>query len=128
MRGRLQEYYENKGIQMEATTGYSPESNGLAECHNLRLLDMVLPMLADSADEDNGSPPLGSHYAWDAFQYANDIHNATPTSGALVGQTLTEGFLGRAVALRLFRELGVEFGFTLPADHTPTDTSWHPEG
>jgi hypothetical protein len=127
MRGRLQEYYENKGIQMEATTGYSPESNGFTERHNLRLLDMVLPMLADSADEHNGLPPLGSH-AWDAFQYANDIHNATPTSGALLGQTPTEGFLGRAVALRLFRKLGVEFGFIIPADLTRTDTSWHPEG
>jgi hypothetical protein len=33
---------------MEPTAGYSPEANGIAERHNLTLLDMALPMLADS--------------------------------------------------------------------------------
>jgi hypothetical protein len=38
--------------------------------------------------------------------YANDIHHATPASGAVVGRTLHEGFLGRAVSLADFRRFG----------------------
>jgi hypothetical protein len=35
-----------------------PSANGIAERHNLVLLDMILPMLADSADPDYGLPHL----------------------------------------------------------------------
>jgi hypothetical protein len=38
--------------------------------------------------------------------YANDLHNAMPASGAQVGRTPSEGFLGRAVALDVFRRFG----------------------
>ena len=60
------------------TQGYSPEANGLAERHNLTLLDMAVPMLADSADASFGLPPLCTQHAADAIIYANDLHNATP--------------------------------------------------
>jgi transposase InsO family protein len=57
-----QEWYAEKGIQQEPTAGYSPEANGLAERHNLTLLDMAMPMLADSADASFGLPPLSTEH------------------------------------------------------------------
>jgi hypothetical protein len=63
-------------------------------------------MLSDSADPAWGLPPLGERYAADAFVYSNDIRNATPASGAVVGRTLHEGFLGRAVSLADFHRFG----------------------
>jgi hypothetical protein len=82
MGGELLCFYKERGIQREPTPGYSPECNGLAERHNLTLLDMARPMLADSGDERLGLPPLGKRFAGDAILYANDLHNATPASGA----------------------------------------------
>jgi hypothetical protein len=38
--------------------------------------------------------------------YANDLHNAIPASGALVGRTPYEGLLGRQVTLGVFRRFG----------------------
>jgi hypothetical protein len=102
----LQAFYAERGIQMEATPGHAPEANGIAERHNLRLQDIALPMLSDSADPAWGLPRLGERYAADAFVYANDIHNATPASGAVVGRTPHEGLLGRAVSLADFHRFG----------------------
>ena len=101
-----QEWCAEKGIQLEPTAGYSPEANGLAERHNLTLLDMAMPMLADSGDERYGLPPLGPHHIADAIIYANDLHNATPSSAATTGATPHEGFLGRAVTLGAFPKFG----------------------
>jgi hypothetical protein len=44
---QLHEFYQERGNQSEPTAEYSPEANGLTERHNLTLLDMALPMLAD---------------------------------------------------------------------------------
>jgi hypothetical protein len=59
------------GIQQEPTPGYSPECNGIAERHNLSLLDIARPMLADSGDERLGLAPLGERFAGHAVMYAN---------------------------------------------------------
>jgi hypothetical protein len=99
-------FYGERGIQMEPTAGYTPEANGLAERHNLRLMDMILPMLTDSADPVFGLPPLSGRYAAEAAIYANDLHNAMPAGGAAVGRTPQEGFLGRAVSLSTFHRFG----------------------
>ena len=50
----------------------------------LTLLDMAMPMLADSADAAFGLPPLSTQHAADAIIYANDLHNATPSVPWLV--------------------------------------------
>jgi hypothetical protein len=69
---------------------------------------MARPMLADSGDERLGLAPLGKRFAGDAILYANDLHNATPASGALVGSTPFEGCLGRGVTLGAFRRFGCQ--------------------
>jgi hypothetical protein len=91
---------------MEPTSTYASEANGIAERHNLRLLDMARPVLADSGDARHGLEPLGERSAGDANMYANDLHKTMPVSGAQVGRTPSEGFLGRAVALDVFRRFG----------------------
>jgi hypothetical protein len=93
MSGQLQTFFAERGIQQEPTAGYTLEANGLVERHNLTLLDIAIPMLADSGDPQRGLPPLGSQYAGAAVIYANDLHNATPAPSALVGRTPHEGFL-----------------------------------
>jgi hypothetical protein len=60
MSGQLQTFFAEQDIHQEPTAGYTPEANGLAERHNLTLLDIALPMLADSGDPHCGLPPLGS--------------------------------------------------------------------
>jgi transposase InsO family protein len=99
-------FYSERGIEMEPTAGYTPEANGIAERHNLRLLDMVLPMLADSADPAYGLPALSNRYAAEAAVYANDLHNVMPAGGSVVGRTPQEGFLGRVVSLGTFHRFG----------------------
>jgi transposase InsO family protein len=106
MSGELKTFFAVRGIQQEPTAGYTPEANGLAERHNLTLLDIALPMLADSGDPQHGLPPLGPQYAGAAVIYANDLHNATPAPSALVGRTPHEGFLHRTVGLGAFRRFG----------------------
>lgn len=106
MVGALQAYYAQRGIQMEPTPPYTPEANGMAESHNGVLLKMALPMLADSGDAARGLAPLGPQHAVDAVLYANDVHIATPSSGAQLGRTPHEGFLGVAVQLGAFRRFG----------------------
>jgi hypothetical protein len=43
MRDDLLRFYEELGIQQEPRPGISPESNGIAERHNLTLLDIARP-------------------------------------------------------------------------------------
>jgi hypothetical protein len=106
MSGQLQTFFVERGIQQEPTAGYTLEANRLVERHNLTLLDIALPMLADSGDPQRGLPPLGSQYAGAAVIYANDLHNAAPAPSALVGRTPHKGFLPRTVGLSAFRRFG----------------------
>jgi hypothetical protein len=106
MGGSLRQFLGERGVHMEPTSAHAPEANGIAEHHNLRLLDMARPMLADSGDARHGLEPLGERFAGDAIMYANDLHNAIPASGVQVGRTPSKGFLGRAVALDVFRRFG----------------------
>ena len=106
MTRELLRFFDDRGIQVEPTAGYSPESNGIAERHNLSILDMVLPMLLDSADPAYGLPRLSDKYAPDAAVYANDQHNARPSHSAIVGATPHEGFFGRPADLTCFRRFG----------------------
>jgi hypothetical protein len=106
MSGQLHTFFAERVIQQEPTAGYTPEANGLAERHNLTLLDIALPMLADSGDPQRGLPLPGSQYAWAAVIYANDLHNATPAPSALFGRTPHEGFLHRTVGLSVFQRFG----------------------
>jgi transposase InsO family protein len=56
MNSSLQRFYSGQGIETEPTAGYTPEENGIAERQKLTLLNMILPMLADSADPAHGLP------------------------------------------------------------------------
>jgi hypothetical protein len=106
MSGEMKTFCAERGIQQEPTAGYTPEANGLAGRHNLTLLDIALPMLADSGDPQHGLPPLGPQYAGAAVIYANDLHNTTPAPSALVVRTPHEGFLHCTVGLGAFRRFG----------------------
>jgi hypothetical protein len=106
MNSELQRFYHERGIQIEPTAGFSPESNGIAERHNLTLLDMILPMLTDSADPAYGLPPLSNKFAAEAAIYANDLHNAKPAASATIGTTPHEGSFQRAVDLNIFQRFG----------------------
>lgn len=130
MVGTLQSFYAERGIQMEPTAGYSPEANGLAERHNLRLLDMALPMLADSGDARHNLAPLGERYAADAIIYANDLHNAMPAavSGSRVGRTPHEAFLGREVTLGVFRRFGCRVWAHVPGKPFAQRPKFGPRG
>jgi hypothetical protein len=99
-------FYQDRGIQVEPTAGYTPEANGIAERYNFVLLDMILPKLADSADPDYGLPHLSHKYAAEAALYANDLHNVKPAHGASMGRTPNEGFLKQKVGLDKFRCFG----------------------
>jgi len=41
INAELTDYFESKGIQHLVTAAYSPESNGVAECYNQTLTNMV---------------------------------------------------------------------------------------
>jgi hypothetical protein len=105
MGASLLAFYRESGIQQEPTAGYSPESKRIAEGHNLTLLDMALPMFADSRDERSGLPRLDERYAGHAIFYVNNLLHATPASGVMVGRT-PEAFFAREVAWGVFRRVG----------------------
>jgi hypothetical protein len=106
MGGSLKQFYVERGVQMEPTSAYAPEANGIAERHNLRLLDMARPMLADAGDARHGLGPLNDRFAGDVIVYANDLYDVMPASGAQVGRSPSEGFLGRTVTLDVFWRFG----------------------
>ena len=106
MSEALQGWYRDRGIQMEPTAGYSPESNGIAERYNRTILAIALPMHADSADPKRALPVLPAAWIGAALLYAADLCNARPASGAHLGRTPHEGFLGRPVSLSVFRRFG----------------------
>ena len=76
INAELTDYFESKGIQHLITTAYSPESNGVAECYNHTLTNMVRPSL------DN---VLASLWA-EAFNWACYVKNRLPYS-ALMDKT-----------------------------------------
>jgi hypothetical protein len=67
---------------------------------------MALPMLAGSGDSQFGLAPLSRRHPGDAIFYANNIHNATPPSNAVVGGTPLKGILGRSVEASVFHHFG----------------------
>jgi hypothetical protein len=73
----LAEFAARKGIVMEVTAGYSPESNGAAERLNRTLLERVRAMLIDA------SLPLS---LWgEAVVAACHVRNRSPISGTRAG-------------------------------------------
>jgi hypothetical protein len=105
--GSLNRVLVSRGILHELTAGHSAEENGLAERHNLTLLDKALPMLFDSGDTRHGLLPLSPEkHARDAIVYANDLHNALPAKGAQLGRSPYEGFWGRTVTTSVFHTFG----------------------
>ena len=92
----LRAWYAARGTQPLLTAAYTPESNGIAERFNLRVLDLVTAMLSDS--------PLGDEHYADAAHYAVDLLNAGVFSGAACSPH--EALLGRRLELDAFRRFG----------------------
>jgi hypothetical protein len=122
LSGTLQRLFDARGILHEPTAGYSPEANGLAERHNLTLLDKALPMFFDSGDVRHGLLPLSPEkHAGTAIVYANDLHSALPAKGAQLGQSPYVGFWGRTVTMSVFHIFGCRVYV-----HVPSNPFAHP--
>jgi transposase InsO family protein len=67
----VRKYLKGKGVKHEITTPDTLQHNGVAECMNRTLLNMVRAMLNDAELPDT--------YWHDALQYAAHIHNISPT-------------------------------------------------
>jgi len=70
INAELTDYFESKGIQYLITATYSPESNGVAECYNQTLTNMVQPSL------DNLPASLWA----EVFNWACYVKNRLPHS------------------------------------------------
>lgn len=92
----LLSFYADRGIQVEPTAPYCPESNGVAERLNGVLLAKTRPMLAESG--------LGQRRWGDALCHANDMLNCTLSRGAKA--TPHERLLGSAPDVSGFRVFG----------------------
>lgn len=96
VNSELAAFYESHQIESEATAGYCPESNGIAERLNGVLMDKVRAMLADA-----GLPKS----RWgDAIVYANDVRNCVLQRGAAV--TPHQALWGRAPDMSCFHIFG----------------------
>ena len=84
--GVMMQYLFETGIQHQANTPYSPQSNGLAERYNRSIMDMVRPMMLQS-----GVPKE----CWaEAVSTAVYLKNRTLTSALTDGKTPYEKFFG----------------------------------
>jgi hypothetical protein len=129
MCGALKRWHDERGIQHEPTAGYSPEADGLAERHNLTLLDKALPMLFGSGLPEHGPEPLSAtQHASDAIIYANDLHNALPAKGAQLGRTPDHGFWGRDLTLSAFHEFGSRVYVDVPGKPFTHRNKYAPKG
>jgi transposase InsO family protein len=61
MAKELTGWCKSRGIEMQPTTGYSPQENGAAECLNRALWELTLAMLADSGLPDKWWAEALSH-------------------------------------------------------------------
>ena len=91
------QFCRKEGITIEMTAPYSPFQNGVAECFNQTLIELVCTMLIAK-----GLPT----FLWDeAIFHAVYIQNQSPTK-ALKGKTPHEAWTGKKPDVSHFREFG----------------------
>jgi transposase InsO family protein len=83
MSDALKQWYEDRGIQMQPTSGYSPQENGAAERLNRTLWETVLTMLADSG--------LPRKWWSEAVVHAAFLRNVTSRTGGMTPWELMRG-------------------------------------
>ena len=95
--GEMIEYIKSQGIEHNPTAGYSPQSNGVAECMNRTLFDKTCTML-----DASGAPVE----LWaEAILAATYIRNRLP-SQALNGKTPHEAWTGQKPSINHIRKWG----------------------
>jgi hypothetical protein len=95
--GEMIEYVKSQGIEHNPTAGYSPQSNGVAECMNRTLFEMACTML------DSSGAPLD---LWaEAVLAASHIRNRLP-SRTLEGKSPHEAWTGRKPTVGHIRKWG----------------------
>jgi transposase InsO family protein len=119
----MSDWYHSHGIQMQPTSGYSPQENGAAERLNRTLWECALSMLADSG--------LSMMWWAEAVIHAAHLRNVTNSTGGLTPIELMTGKKPDVSTLRVFGspcsvqvpirhkqqfkdEPGVLLGFDLP--------------
>ena len=101
----LRPFCDERGIQIEATSPYSPECKPIAKRHNLVMLDMALPMLADSGDVRHGLKPLSDRYAADTMICADRFAQLHSFKGCCGWENATRGLLWPRYITWYFSEL-----------------------
>jgi hypothetical protein len=92
-----------QGIVHEPNSGYSPQSNGVAERLNRTLMEMIRPMLLKSK--------LPSAFWAEALATATYIRNRLPTKSLAFNMSPHEAWFGKILAILHLRR----FGCTCPS-------------
>jgi transposase InsO family protein len=94
MAEELTDWYKSRGIEMQPTTGYSPQKNGAAERLNRTLWETTLAMLADSG--------LPDKWWAEALSHACHLRNVCSSTGGPTPWELLKGELPDLRTLRVF--------------------------
>jgi transposase InsO family protein len=94
MAQELKEWYESKGIEMQPTSGYSPQENGAAERLNRTLWETTLAMLADSG--------LPQKWWGEATVHAAHLRNVTCSTGGPTPWELMKGEKPDVSTIKIF--------------------------
>ena len=88
---RFQEYLKAEGVRHELTVPKTPQQNGVAECLNCTLVEMVRTMLIESN--------LDQRFRGEAMSTAVYLRNRSPTK-AVIGMTPHEALYGEKPNVR----------------------------
>ena len=94
MAAEMRDWYQDKGIEMQPTAGYSASENGVAERFNRSVWELVLAMLADCG--------LPKKWWGEALAHACHLRNVTDSTGGPTPWELVKGELPDLTSLRVF--------------------------
>lgn len=104
----FKKFCKKKGIQIEWTTPYSPEQNGVSERMNRTLVEKVRSMLCDSG--------VGKELWGPAIQTAAYLVNRSPASALGNRKTPYEVWEGRKPNVRNLRAFGADVHVHIPKE------------
>lgn len=93
---QVMKYLNDNGIQIQYTTAYSPQQNGVAERKNRTLIEMARCMIIESK--------LDNRFWGEAVMMANYIQNRLPWKSVLT--TPYEGWFGKKPNIQHFKSFG----------------------